>query len=130
MWELVDEEAPTKARIIKFVNDNGPTWNYKLTREFDLSPSSVAKAVQTLKGLGVLDVEGEPQEGKGGKRIKKLIKMNPDMVVRIATQPIPLPAQVIRYSVAWDRRAPGSYYSKHLACYLRKDEPTTPRFDY
>lgn len=121
MFELVDEEAPAVARVIRFVSEKGKAHNYELTKMLHLSPSVVANAVRKLEDSSVINVYGEPQEGVGGRRFKRLIKMNPDMDVRIATQPILKPSRVIKFSVAWERRGPGSYYTKHFACYLKED---------
>ncbi len=126
MDEAFFKGASLKARIIGKLRD-GPSNSYRLKEDLNASGSAVHKQLQSLQESNIVTVEGEPQTGRGGVRLKRKVVLNPEIEVRIETQPVARNQRAVVFHETWGRIGPGTVYPKQIIC-LGPSE--IPKYDY
>jgi len=114
------EGANLKAKILGKLMD-GPSNQYKLKEDLDVSENAIHKQLQILQQENIVTIEGDSPSGRGGARPKRKVALSPDVDVRIATQPVKLDGKDVVLQITWGRIGPGSVYPKQIVC-LRQSE--------
>ncbi len=127
MSEDPGEDAPLQAKIIYRIHKS-PTHINQLTEELNRRVSTISDAVHRLEALGLVSLGGVPQSKQGGLQLRRTIEWNPEVDVRIATQPVITAGEKVLLHISWPRDGRGSVYSKHLVCLT--EDSTEPKRKY